>query len=116
VLSASDSLLELKFSQAIFWETAGGTPEATLAQWTAALGVHHIVMGHQAGSVSFADGVQRKADKIFQRYGKIFLVDTGMSVGVDGTGGALLYVADPTDAGSAEIITPDGVHKPLLPQ
>jgi hypothetical protein len=116
VLSASDSLLEMKFSQAVFWETAGGTPEATLAQWTTALGVHHIVMGHQPGSVTFADGVQRKADKIFQRYGEIFLVDTGMSVGVDGTGGALLYIAEPTDAGSAEVITPDGVHKPLLPR
>ena len=115
VLSASDSLLEMKFSERIFWE-AFGKPEATLAQWTSALGVHHVVMGHQPAAVTFADGVQRKADTIFQRYGTIFLVDTGLSEGVDGTGGAILHVPNPADAGSAEVITPDGAHMPLRPR
>jgi hypothetical protein len=112
VLSASDSLLEMKLSQGAFWEAAG-TPEATLAQWTSALGVHHLVMGHQPSAVTFADGVQRKADTIFQRYGTVFLVDTGLSQGVDGTGGALLHVPNPADAGSAEVITPNGARTPL---
>jgi hypothetical protein len=105
----------MKFSQGIFWEAAG-TPEATLAQWTAALGVHHLVMGHQPVTVTFADGVQRPADTIFQRYNEIFLVDTGMSVGVDGTGGALLHVVNPADASTAEVITQAGVHSLLRPQ
>lgn len=67
-------------------------PQALLASYAAALGVHHIVQGHQPGNVEFPDGKKRNKDDLFQRYGLLFLIDTGMSRGVDGdtsSGGAL---------------------------
>ncbi len=57
-----------------------------------ALGVNYIVQGHQPGRVVFLDGVTREEDAVFQRYGLLFLIDTGMSRGIDGSksaGGAL---------------------------
>ena len=54
--------------------------------------MNHIVQGHQPGAVEFPDGQKRKKDDLFQRYGLLFLIDTGMSRGVDGdksSGGAL---------------------------
>jgi hypothetical protein len=63
-----------------------------LTNYAKALGVNHIVQGHQPEKVEFPDGTKRKRDAIFQRYGLLFLVDTGMSLGVDGAdsvGGAL---------------------------
>jgi hypothetical protein len=67
-------------------------PETVLAGYVKALGVNHIVQGHQPGKVEFPDGKERSKDDLFQRYGLLFLIDTGMSQGVDGdtsSGGAL---------------------------
>lgn len=67
-------------------------PQILLTGYATALGVHHIVQGHQPGNVEFPDGKKRKKDDVFQRYGLLFLIDTGMSQGVDGSqskGGAL---------------------------
>jgi hypothetical protein len=58
----------------------------------AALGVRHIVEGHQPSKVSFPDGVTRNAGELFQRYGLLFLIDTGMSVGVGDSHGAVLHI------------------------
>jgi nucleotide-binding universal stress UspA family protein len=113
-LADPDSLLEHHFSTSIFWEQAGGHPATTLATYATALGANHIVMGHEPIAVTFKDGVTRKADEMFQRYGEIFLIDTGMSIDVDATGGALLHIPNPADATSAEIVTPDGKRTPLV--
>jgi hypothetical protein len=67
-------------------------PETVLAGYVKALGVNHIVQGHQPGEVEFPDGKKRGKDDLFQRYGLLFLIDTGMSQGVNGdtsSGGAL---------------------------
>jgi hypothetical protein len=49
---------------------------------------------------------------MFQRFGLLFLIDTGMSEGVDDSGGAVLHIA--TKGGeSATAICPDGT-KTLL--
>jgi len=94
VLSAPDSLLEARLSKTPSqWWDVSGDPVGLLGQWTAALGTHHLVMGHQPGLVAFADGTTRPADQLFQAFGGLlFLLDTGLSVDVDRTGGTLLHV------------------------
>ena len=67
-------------------------PQTLLAEYVKALGVNHLVQGHQPGKVEFPDGKTRKKEDMFQRYGLLFLNDTGMSKGIEGsksTGGAL---------------------------
>lgn len=57
-----------------------------------ALRVAHIVEGHQPSKVVFADRQIRMAGEMFQRYGLLFLIDTGMSVGVGDSHGAVLHI------------------------
>ena len=75
-----------------------------LESYTLALRVHHIVEGHVPSEVHFADGVVRKPGEMFQRFGLLFLIDTGMSQGVDDSLGAVLHVT----AHDATAICPDG--------
>jgi len=63
-----------------------------LLRYTAALGVAHLVQGHQPAAIVFADGTKRASGEMFQRYGLIFLADTGMSEGVGYSGGAVLHI------------------------
>jgi hypothetical protein len=73
-------------------------PEVVLRRNAEALGVHHIVQGHQPGDVKFPNKVKREAGEFFQKYnGLLFLIDSGMSEGAGNysTGGALLI----TDTG-----------------
>jgi len=111
VLSATDSLLEVKLSSTgPQWWDATGDAQTLLTQWTSALGVKHLVMGHQPSTVGFADNSTRSADQMTQKYsGLLFLVDTGLSVGADGTGGAFLHVLSPGGASeSFEEVLPNG--------
>jgi hypothetical protein len=73
-------------------KSLGNDPRKLLTKYVASLGVRHIVQGHQPGKVKFPDGEQRNQEDMFQRYGLLFLIDTGMSRGIAGstsTGGAL---------------------------
>jgi hypothetical protein len=86
--------------------------KALLAEYAAALGVAHIVEGHVPSPVDFADGVHRERGEMFQRFGLLFLIDTGMSEGVDDSHGAVLHIT--TKGGDkATAICPDGT-KTLL--
>ncbi len=77
-----------------------------LASWTHALGVAHIVQGHEPSDISFADGIKRHHGEMFQRFGLLFFIDTGMSEGVDDSDGAVLRI---TQNGQAAIaLCPDG--------
>jgi hypothetical protein len=109
VLSASTSILEIKFATSRWWE-ATGDPTSLLTTWTQNLGVQHLVMGHQPQAVAILGGTDRPQDVMAAEYGGLlFFVDTGMSVGVDNTGGALLHVTDvngPTEAWTE--VLPDG--------
>jgi hypothetical protein len=58
-------------------------PKKLLAKYAAKLGVNHIVQGHQYGNVKFPDGKNRKEEHFFQRYGILFLIDSGMSRGIE---------------------------------
>ncbi len=63
-----------------------------LAEYAKALGVKHIVEGHVPSPVAFTDGVKRERGEMFQRFGLLFLIDTGMSEGVDDSDGAVLHI------------------------
>ncbi|HWZ41977.1 MAG TPA: metallophosphoesterase [Candidatus Saccharimonadales bacterium] len=98
-LVGDNSLLEARLNDkgpgGLPWFDNGSSstdPQKLLAQYAAALGVKHIVQGHQPGSVDFPDGKNRSKEDLFQRYGLLFLIDGGMSKGIEGstsTGGAL---------------------------
>ena len=116
LLSAADSMLEARLEKsAPQWWDATNDAHGLLSQWTQSLGVKHLVMGHQPGAVLFADGSKRAADQMVAKYsGLLFLIDTGLSVGSDGTGGSWLHVTGASTAGEAwEEFLPNGQKKPL---
>lgn len=98
-LVGDNSILEARLNEkgpnGLPWFDNGSAktdPQTLLAGYAKSLGVHHIVQGHQPGKVEFPDGQKRNKEDMFQRYGLLFLIDTGMSRGIEGstsTGGAL---------------------------
>jgi hypothetical protein len=80
-----------------------------LAEYAKALGVAHIVEGHVPSPVAFTDGVKRERGEMFQRFGLVFLIDTGMSEGVGDSAGAVLHI---TRRGGerAEAVCPNGTR------
>jgi hypothetical protein len=103
ILAGSNSMLEARLSSSgpQWWDA---TKDATtlLTQYTAAVGCTHLVMGHQPGAVGLVSEKNRAQDQMDAAYGGLlFLIDTGMSVGVDDTGGALLHVTDAGGSGEA---------------
>jgi hypothetical protein len=114
VLSASTSILEMKFATSRWWEGTGD-PISLLTTWTQALGVQHLVMGHQPQAVAILGGTNRPQDAMAAEYGGLlFFIDTGMSVGVDHTGGALLHVTDVNSPAEAWTeVMPDGSVRSL---
>jgi hypothetical protein len=116
VLSDPASLLEARLGKtAPQWWDATGDAKALLSQWASALGCKHLVMGHQPVAVGFADGTTRPRDQLMQAFGGLlFLVDTGLSVDVDATGGALLHVRGAGGASETwEAVMPDGSRRAL---
>ncbi len=94
---------------------ASTDPQKLLAKYVAALGVRHLVQGHQYNAVKFPDGDNRKEEHFFQRYGLLFLIDTGMSRGIedsDSIGGALHITGSGGDQ-TAVVICPNGSEKTL---
>lgn len=112
VLIDDNSLLEAKLSPVPWWETSGN-PQTTLNSYVFALGSEHIVMGHQPGSVRFSDGTMRKRGQIYQKFGKIFLIDVGMSAGVDSNPGVLLRIHNNGNNTLVSAIYTDGKEQPL---
>ncbi len=116
VLAATDSLLESRLgSSPPQWWDATGDATTLLTTWTKALSVSHLVMGHQPGSVGITSGPDRAKDQMASESGGLlFLIDTGLSIDVDGTGGALLHVTHVAAADESwEEILPDGSVKSL---
>lgn len=83
-----------------------------LAEYAKALGVSHIVEGHVPSPVAFTDGVKRERGEMFQRFGLLFLIDTGMSEDVGDSGGAVLHITHQGEE-KAEAICWDGTRTPL---
>ncbi len=94
---------------------ASTDPKKLLAKYTAKLGVQHLVQGHQYGNVKFPDGKNRKEEHFLQRYGILFLIDSGMSEGIEdsvSTGGAL-RITGPAGQQEAIVICANGKQKTL---
>src|SRR5262249_29960567 len=93
-----DSILEARLNEkgpnGLPWVYNGkydSDPKTLLSDYVTNLGVKHLVQGHQPGDFEI-DGIKRERYTFFQRYGLLFLVDSGMSrhiKGSDSTGGAL---------------------------
>jgi hypothetical protein len=110
ILSVADSLLQARMHPMAWWEREGETPEqgqARLEALVKALGVNHLVFGHQPGKVEFLDGTKRRKGTLFTKYeGLVFMIDVGMSRGVDDSEGAILRIHKQGKAATA--ILPDG--------
>ncbi len=112
VLQNADSILLARMHPEPWWEEPGFTAaqsKANLAKCVLALGVRHLVIGHQPGKIQFADGTVRKAGTLFQQFdGLIFLIDTGMSRGVGSSAGEVLHVHQGQDRVQASRIPSSG--------
>jgi hypothetical protein len=79
---------------------------ALLSTYTKALGVQHLVEGHKPNDVEFLDGTKRRAGEMFQQFGLLFLIDTGMSEGVNNSHGAVLRIT--ARGKKTEAVCPNG--------
>jgi len=116
-LADPNSLLEARLGEGKVWfhpSDKGPEPKKTereiLAADAAALGVSHMVQGHQPSNVTFADGVARVKGEMFQRWGLLFLIDTGMSRKIKDSKGAFLRIAP---NGQATAVCPGGLETVL---
>ncbi len=85
-LLADDSILQTKLDVP-WWQDDKQNSADILKNWAQSLGAERFVQGHQPGSVDLSDGpsggtAKRKKYQLFQNYGRIFLIDCGMSQGV----------------------------------
>jgi hypothetical protein len=91
-LSAPDSLLEARLGDGKEEWIAAPDQRALLKSYADALGVKHLVQGHQHNEVVFADGTKRRAGQLFCYQGLLCLIDVGMSRDVDDSHGAILRI------------------------
>jgi hypothetical protein len=114
VLLGDKGLLEARMKPP-WWEKDNDKPAESIARllgYADALGVKHIVFGHQPGTYEFNDGSKRKKGTMFQNFGGlVFLIDMGMSRGVDYSKGALLRIT----SDSSTAVFPDGTTQQLWP-
>ncbi len=108
VLAEPNSILEARMGPVPWWMMALTTQAATqnaaetepaessgaciLKKYIAALGCKHLAVGHQPGNVSFGGGIERKAGEPFAYDGILFLMDVGMSRGVQDSRGIILKI------------------------
>ncbi|HET6246178.1 MAG TPA: metallophosphoesterase [Tepidisphaeraceae bacterium] len=88
-----------------------------LVETVQALGVKHLVIGHQPGKATFSDGTVRKEGQMFEHYnGMFFMIDTGMSRGVSSGRGAVLHIHAGKSKQSATAIYADSQQAELWKQ
>lgn len=114
VLLGEKGLLEARMKPP-WWERQGDQPIDSIARllgYADALGAKHIVFGHQPGTYTFNDGSKREKGTLFENFdGLLFMIDMGMSSGVDYSRGALLRI----ERDSATAVFPDGSEKRVWP-
>jgi hypothetical protein len=117
ILLDDDSLLEARMHPRPWWEKEGDTAAMSkerLAANVKALGVKHLVIGHQPGKLDFVDGSKRRAGEIFSLWdGQLVLIDTGMSRGVGYSTGAVLKIRNGENLKLTAILA-TGEEKKLL--
>lgn len=119
-LVGDNSILEARLNKkgpnGLAWFMNGSAktnPKKILRQYAKKLSVTHMVQGHQYGKVKFPDGANREEENFFQRYGLLFLIDSGMSQGIEdssSTGGAL-YITN--NGEKAVIICANGEQRTM---
>jgi hypothetical protein len=119
VLLGNKGLLEARMKPP-WWEKAGDEPIESIARlmgYADALGAQHIVFGHQPGTYTFNDGSRRRKGTMFDNFsGLVFLIDIGMSRGVDYSKGALLRIErHGSIRETATALFPDGSQEQLWP-
>jgi calcineurin-like phosphoesterase family protein len=118
VLLGDKGLLEARMKPP-WWEKDGDKPDQSISRllgYADALGVRHIVFGHQPGTYTFNDGSTREKGTMFENFGGlVFLIDMGMSRGVDYSKGALLRIERDGSRETATALFPDGSKKQLWP-
>ncbi|MEO6725841.1 MAG: metallophosphoesterase [Blastocatellia bacterium] len=102
LLIGDDSLLEAQK-----WWEEDGKSKALLDQYLAALGVRHIVFGHDPGAFHSKGEIGQEKD------GRIFLIDVGMSPAIDYSKGALLLINTDNNGAAATSLDADGRRKEL---
>jgi hypothetical protein len=121
-LVGDNSILEARLNKkgpgGLPWFQDGSSktdPQKLLTKYVGKLGVQHLVQGHQYGKVKFRDGKDRDEEDFFQRYGLLFLIDSGMSRGIEdstSTGGAL-HISGSGNAQQAVIICANGSEQKI---
>ena len=118
VLLGNKGLLEARMKPP-WWEKEGDNPIESIARllgYADALGAKHIVFGHQPGTYTFNDGSKRTKGTMFDNFGGlVFLIDMGMSRGVDYSKGALLLIRHDGGAETATAVFADGSQEQLWP-
>jgi Calcineurin-like phosphoesterase len=118
ILLGDKGLLEARLKPP-WWEEDGDDPEASVARlrgYADALGVRHIVFGHQPGNYDFNDGSHRERGTMFQNFdGLVFLIDVGMSRGVGDSTGSLLRIRRHGDSQTATALYRDDPPRQLWP-
>jgi hypothetical protein len=115
ILLGNDGLLQARMKPP-WWEREDDSPEDSIARlrsYAEALGVRHIVFGHQPGGYEFNNGTERTKGTMFQNFnGLMFLIDVGMSRGVDYSKGSLLEIKGEGSQQTAKALYRD--HKSKL--
>ncbi|HEU4888514.1 MAG TPA: metallophosphoesterase [Thermoanaerobaculia bacterium] len=118
VLLGKKGLLEARMKPP-WWERSGEDPSRSMARllgYADALGAKQIVFGHQPGTYIFNNDKTREKGTMFQNYsGLVFLIDMGMSSGVNYSHGALLRIESGSTGDTATAVYPDGSEKPIWP-
>lgn len=118
VLLGDKGVLEARMKPP-WWEKKKDKPIESIARllsYADALGVKHIVFGHQPGTYRFNDGSERKKGNMFENFdGLVFLIDMGMSHGVNYSKGALMRIERDGNSETATAIFPDGTTKQVWP-
>ncbi len=91
-LTSPDSLLEARLGEGKDQWITSPDERALLQRYAQALGVKHMVQGHQHNEIDFADGTKRKAGQMFCYQGLLCLIDVGMSREIDDSHGAILRI------------------------
>ncbi len=134
ILSNPNSILQARMHPRPFWDASGdvqikdvdlqpipvkeksNASEKKLRAIVEALGCRHLVIGHQPGKITFADGSVREAKQIFTKFdGLFFMTDTGMSRGANSGRGGLLKVRVEEKHLSATAVYSDGHIVPIFP-
>jgi hypothetical protein len=128
IVADADSIVQARLHPRPWWEAEGGIElrdamprreraevgRDRLAANLQALGVSHLVFGHQPIEVTFADKSKRAKDEMFCGFGGLFfLIDTGMSRGVDGGRGAVLRFHRDGQRETATALYADGSSREL---